>query len=153
MTALEASITKRFESQLNAANTKATGYEKQLETLLIDNAIATSLAKANVTPVLIDAATALMKSQAKLENGTATIDGNDVGDYIKTWAASDAGKHFVAAPVNSGGGATGSGAQASEWSKMPQTGDEINKWSQFAVQHPDKANALADSWNAPHLKP
>lgn len=37
----------------------------------------------------------------------AMIGDKAVGDYVKEWAASDAGKKFVSAPDNSGGGATG----------------------------------------------
>lgn len=59
----------------------------------------------------MDAAKALLKMQAtiKAENGQyqAVIGDKALGEFIKEWATSDAGKHFVAADNNSGGGAQG----------------------------------------------
>ena len=41
------------------------------------------------------------------ENRKAMMGDKAVSDAIKEWAGSEAGKKFVAAPVNSGGGAPG----------------------------------------------
>jgi hypothetical protein len=37
----------------------------------------------------------------------AKIGDKALSDFVKEWAAGDEGKHFVQAPANSGGGATG----------------------------------------------
>jgi hypothetical protein len=53
----------------------------------------------------------LLKTQAqiKADNGKyeAVIGDKALGEFIKEWATSDAGKHFVTADNNTGGGATG----------------------------------------------
>jgi hypothetical protein len=71
----------------------------------------------------MDAAKALLKMQAtiKAENGeyAALIGDKPIGDYVKEWTNSDAGKHFIAADNNSGGGANGGGN--GEPSKQPMT--------------------------------
>jgi len=37
----------------------------------------------------------------------AKIGDKSVSDFVKDWAASDDGKHFVSAPANGGGGSQG----------------------------------------------
>jgi hypothetical protein len=82
-----------------------------LTTYLLDANLTDSLAKSKVKPELMDAAKALLKTQAtiKVENGQyqAVIGDKALGEAIKEWATSDTGKHFVAAENNSGGGAQG----------------------------------------------
>jgi len=82
-----------------------------LTTYLLDAGLTDSLAKQRVKPELMDAAKALLKTQAqiKAENGKyeAVIGDKALGEFIKEWATSDAGKHFVTADNNTGGGATG----------------------------------------------
>jgi alanyl-tRNA synthetase len=84
-----------------------------LNTYLVEAGLTDALAKAGVKPEFMDASKALLKSQAviKAENGQyqALIGDKPLADAIKEWAGSDAGKHFVAAPNNSGGGANGGG--------------------------------------------
>lgn len=85
--------------------------DNALTTYLIEANLTDSLAKSKVKPELMDAAKALLKMQAtiKAENGQyqAVIGDKALGEFIKEWATSDAGKHFVAADNNSGGGAQG----------------------------------------------
>lgn len=82
-----------------------------LTTYLLDANLTDSLAKSKVKPELMDAAKALLKMQAtiKAENGNyqAVIGDKALSDFVKEWATSETGKHFVAAENNSGGGATG----------------------------------------------
>lgn len=82
-----------------------------LTTYLLDANLTDSLAKSKVKPELMDAAKALLKMQAtiKAENGNyqAVIGDKALGDFVKEWATSETGKHFVAAENNNGGGATG----------------------------------------------
>jgi hypothetical protein len=82
-----------------------------LTTYLLDANLTDSLAKSKVKPELMDAAKALLKMQAtiKAENGNyqAVIGDKALGDFVKEWATSETGKHFVAAENNSGGGAQG----------------------------------------------
>jgi len=83
--------------------------------LLIQDGLKSALIEQNVKdPDFIDTLTAKFAAGAtiKTEGDTRSAMFGDklLGDYIKEWAASDAGKKFVAAPANSGGGANG-GAQ------------------------------------------
>ena len=69
----------------------------------------------------LEAAEALMRAKgAALGNDdTPLIDGKPLSDYIREWAASDAGKAFVSAPNSSGGGASGgSAASGSSFGNM-----------------------------------
>jgi hypothetical protein len=53
-----------------------------------------------------------MQATIKAENGeySALIGDKPIGDFVKEWTGSDAGKHFVSADNNSGGGANGGGS-------------------------------------------
>ncbi len=86
--------------------------------LLVDNGLVDALTKAGVTnPVNLKAAKAMLKDQVALvvdgESRKAMLGDKDLNEAITAWAAGDEGKHFIAAPSNSGGGAQGSGKPAS----------------------------------------
>ena len=61
----------------------------------------------------IDSLSAKFASSATVkidgDNRSAVIGDKSLADHIKEWAGTDQGKKFVSAPVNSGGGASGSG--------------------------------------------
>ena len=85
--------------------------------LLVDNGLVDALTKAGVTnPVNLKAAKAMLKDQVSLvidgESRKAMIGDKDLTTAITAWAGGDEGKHFIAAPSNSGGGAQGSGKPA-----------------------------------------
>lgn len=120
-----AALQTKVEELTNELN-KATGASKKeiekltaqlqekdgaLNTYLIEAGLSDALAKAGVKPEFMDASKALLKAQAaiKADNGQyqAVIGDKPLADAIKEWASSDAGKHFVAAPANQGGGANG----------------------------------------------
>lgn len=82
--------------------------------LLIDNGLVSELTKHGVTnPISLKAAQAMLRSGVAIsadgENRVAKVGDKTLSDYVKDWAASDEGKHFVTAPANSGGGANGGG--------------------------------------------
>lgn len=82
---------------------------------LIDSQLSDGLAKSGVKPEFMDAVKAMHRSAAQiaLDNGeyVAKIGDKKIHEAIADWAVSDAGKHFITAPNNSGGGATGGGGQ------------------------------------------
>lgn len=103
-----AALSKQVESE--------TGFTKSL---LVDNGLSSALVKAGVEPAFLDAVKAMLKGQVNVvtdgtngENRRAVVGDKPLSDFITGWAASDAGKHFVKAPVNGGGGAAGGGAGA-----------------------------------------
>jgi hypothetical protein len=99
--------TKTIE-QLQASLTEKDG---ALQSYLIDNGLNDAMLKAGIKPEFMTAAKAMLKSQTKLmaDNGqySALMGDKPLNEAIAEWAAGDEGKHFVSAPANSGGGATG----------------------------------------------
>lgn len=85
---------------------------KDLEAKLHDttksNALATALVTVNVIPELADVAVSTLKDKVAIDDaGNPIVGDKPVADYIKTWAATDVGKHFIRSG-NSGGGGNGS---------------------------------------------
>lgn len=123
---LEAQIDK-LQSDLTVSQKSAKESVKTLETLqgqlkvetgftqklLIDNGLTDELVKNGVAPQFLPAVKAMFAGQAQIvaegDTRTAKIGDKSVSDFVKEWAASDDGKHFVKAPENSGGGSQGSG--------------------------------------------
>jgi hypothetical protein len=109
------------QRDLKAANTAKEKAEKALETesgftqkLLIQDGLKSALIANGVKDEdFIDSLTAKFASGATVkvdgETRTAVYGDKALGDFIKEWAGSDAGKKFVSAPANSGGGAPGGG--------------------------------------------
>ena len=87
-----------------------------LQSYLIDNGLNDAMLKAGIKPEFMSAAKAMLKANTKVtaENGqySALMGDKPLFDAITEWAASDEGKHFVSAPANSGGGATGGNGNA-----------------------------------------
>ena len=99
--------TKTIE-QLQASLNEKDG---ALQSYLIDNGLNDAMLKAGIKPEFMAAAKAMLKSQTKLmaDNGqySELMGEKPLNEAIAEWAAGDEGKHFVSAPANSGGGATG----------------------------------------------
>lgn len=102
---------KRATTDLDAATKARDETVNAFHGTLRDAQLTDALTKAGVVPGLIDAAKALHSGAVTVvdENGQRVVKAGDksVGDFIKEWAASDAGKHFVAAPDAHGGGSHG----------------------------------------------
>lgn len=85
-----------------------TGFTQKL---LIDNGLTDELVKNGVAAQFLPAAKAMFATQAQIvaegETRIAKIGDKSVSDFVKEWAASDDGKHFVTAPANGGGGSHG----------------------------------------------
>jgi len=123
---LEAQVDK-LQGELQASQKSAKESVKTLETLqgqlkaetgftqklLIDNGLTDELVKNGVAPQFLPAVKAMFAGQAQIvaegDTRTAKIGDKSVSDFVKEWAVSDDGKHFVKAPENSGGGSQGSG--------------------------------------------
>lgn len=79
--------------------------------LLIDNGLTEALLKSGVKPEMSKAVKALLSGQVQIkvdgDKREAVIGDKSLSDAVIEWAKSDEGKHFVAAPANQGGGATG----------------------------------------------
>lgn len=92
--------------------TERDGLSKNLEGVLIDNALSAALAEAKVDGKLFSGAMAVLRPKAALklegDERKAFVGDKSLGDFVKEWAGSDEGKAYVSAAGNSGGGAGGS---------------------------------------------
>ena len=108
-----------------------------------NNALTSALAEVNVAPHFMDAAKALLAGKLTVEvdgdNRSVKADGKDVGEFVKEWSASDAGKHYILAPANGGGGATGANGGGSP------TG--LKKLSEYSeAERADMARNRPEEW-------
>lgn len=129
-----------FEKKEKSYLDKLAAIEEQNTKLLVDGGISQQLDAINILPALKPAAMALLKSQAKLEEGQALIEGKPLADFIKEWANTDAGKAFVRAPDNSGGGAQGGGTNT-KGIKNPFSKEHFNLTDQARLIRENPAEA------------
>lgn len=108
--------TKDSTKTIEALQTSLTEKDGALQSYLIDNGLNDAMLKAGIKPEFMSAAKAMLKANTKVtaENGqySALMGDKPLFEAITDWAASDEGKHFVSAPANSGGGATGGNGNA-----------------------------------------
>lgn len=105
--------------------------------LIAENGLREQLAANGVTnPVHQKAAMALLGSQVQVvsEGDTRVAKAGDkaLADFVKEWSAGDEGKHFVAAPANSGGGAPGGGKGATGKTMLRSAFDALPPIEQHA---------------------
>lgn len=111
---IKQALESRFEKERNELLGKYDAVKGNLHNLLVENGLTDALTKSGVAPQFLDAAKALIKAQGQVDiaevNGSATalISGKTVTDFVSDWAKGDNGKHFISAPLNGGGGASGS---------------------------------------------
>lgn len=138
---LEAALAKTSglsKKEIDRLSKLAADKDQALSSYLVDAGISDALAKAGVAPELMVAAKAMFKTQATVQNEegkyVAKIGEKALVEHITGWAASDEGKHFVRAPANAGGGATGG--------SMKQAGkkfSEMTSEEQVSLYRADKA--------------
>lgn len=111
---LAAQVT-RLTGEVKAAKDAAAQAAKALETereattkATLDRELLAGLASVGATHAVHQkAAAALLRSGLSLVDGKPVLNGKPLAEALKEWAGGEEGKHFVAAPVNSGGGAPG----------------------------------------------
>jgi len=110
---VEARETKR---QLTAAERERDSAKTTLEaeatfnrTLVTENALTSALTEAKIAPQFLEASKALLGRDVVVKEidgkRQAFVNDKAISEYVKEWAASDAGKPFIQAPANGGGGA------------------------------------------------
>ena len=108
---------KHGKSEIDKLTKQLAEKDGALNKHLIDAGLTDALVKAGVQPAMLDAVKALHQSKAQInaKDGAyeALIDGKPLAEFVTTWAQSDQGKHFVAAPANNGGGAQGGSGKGS----------------------------------------
>lgn len=100
-------ITEASAKLLEDANTKSSGFESQLKTIMVDQAITAELVKLDVSKDLMETWQDSISIKTTLTDGKAMVGDESLSDYMKKWADSPAGKASRLAPNNNGGGANG----------------------------------------------
>jgi hypothetical protein len=113
------------------------GEQSALERILVDDGLTNALVKAGVRPEFLDASKALLRAGVKVvkegDERKVLVGDKPIAESVTAWVGSDAGKHFVAAPANAGGGA-GGGAGGS---KAPATRPERKNYGDEAAYFRD----------------
>ncbi len=104
---LEAAQTER-DTATTERDTEATFSRN----LLIENGLTAALIENKVADIHIPAVTALLNKGLEVKTGTdgkrqVFAGDKPLGEHVKEWAASEAGKHYVTAAANGGGNAGG----------------------------------------------
>lgn len=98
------------EKDRDSAKSALTSESEFSRTMIVESSLTSSLAEANVAPQFLEAAKALLGKGVAVKEvdgeRKAFVGDKSLGDYVKEWATGDAGKAFVKAPANGGGGAS-----------------------------------------------
>jgi hypothetical protein len=112
-------ITSERDTAVSERDTERSNFRNEL----IENNLTAALVEHQVAPHFMEAAKALLKGKVSVEvdgdERKLLADGKPIGDFVKEWAASDAGKHYVVAPANGGGGANGANGGGSPGGLKP----------------------------------
>ncbi|NUB24717.1 hypothetical protein [Azospirillum brasilense] len=167
-TAAEAAERKRLESKGEWDKLRAKledGHKKEIEglkaaldteksatrKLVAEDGLRKSIIDSGVAPHFADAVFSMLKDSVSVfEDGdvrkaVAKTDSGeiDVAEFVKGFVGSDKGKHFVAAPLNGGGGAATKGSTALS-GKNPFKKDSFNLTEQTKLlrENPEMASRL-----------
>lgn len=113
---------RKAEGERDNFKTQAETEGKYSSDLLIDNGLTAALTEHKIAPQFMPAAKALLSGKATIktegDKRSVVVGDKALGDFVKEWAISDAGKHYVTAPANGGGNAPGSQAPAQSGKTM-----------------------------------
>jgi hypothetical protein len=122
-----------------------TGFTQKL---LIDNGLTDELVKNGVAPQFLAATKAMFAGQAQIvadgDTRVAKIGDKSVSDFVKEWAGSDEGKHFVKAPDNSGGGSQGGNGSGKAANTLTNTAFQQLKPAEVAAFYAAKGRVVDD---------
>ena len=153
---------EELENQVEAYKTKWTEAEKQAKAtaqeaervkklyeaesgytnnLLVENGLNEALVKEGIAKQFLPAVKSMLKGQVqvKIEGNErkAIIGDKPLSEFVSEWSKSEEGKHFIAAPANSGGGSTGGGNAGGNAKTMPR--------SQFEGMSPSEQSSYMKS--------
>lgn len=141
---------ERLETQFKAKEQALTAerdkYKNVAEGGEKSRTLTEAIAAAGVAPQFVEGVTAMFEKKLKVAyEGDAvitTIDSMPVKDAIKAWAGTDAGKAYIAATDNNGGGAGGNKTPgAPNTSGNPWAKDSFNLTEQMSITTADPAKA------------
>lgn len=117
----------KLTRELDKASKTAKSESEAVAKLVADNGLNEALVASGVKPEFIPAVTAMLRSNvivnAEGDKRVALMGDKPLGEAVKAWAASDAGKVYVLTPPNGGGGAGGSGAGGTGGAKVVKRAD------------------------------
>ena len=130
---------KEIEKLTNSLTQK----DGALQTYLVDNGLSDALIKVGVRPEMMNAVKAMLKSKAVVqpdgESYKALMGDKALADAVAEWAATDEGKHFVAAQNNNGSGATGGNGTGGGAAKGDLGGDKTKRTDAIRGMFPELA--------------
>lgn len=136
-------LTDKHIKELEKLNATLEGERQVNRKLLVDNGLTAALTEAGVAKEYLPAAKALLQSTNDIEladndgQRVALVGGAALKDFVSGWAQSDQGRHFVAAPANSGGGAQGASSGNADGKSIPR-----KAWDQ--MPHSDRMAAAKE---------
>ena len=93
--------------------------------LLVENGLNEALVKEGIAKQFLPAVKSMLKGQVqvKIEGNErkAIIGDKPLSEFVSEWSKSEEGKHFIAAPANSGGGSNGGGDTKGAGKTMPRS--------------------------------
>lgn len=140
---VKAQLEAKHAREIKAVTDRAEKAEGQVRKLVIDNGLSDALDGVKVSPALKKAATALLREGVELKDNNgepvALLGGAPLTDAIKTWAASDEGKHFV---MNGSSGGDAPGGRIGDPGSNPwKQGAGFSLTQQDAITAKDPAQA------------
>jgi hypothetical protein len=93
--------------------------------LLVENGLNEALVKEGIAKQFLPAVKSMLKGQVQVKvegnERKAVIGEKNLSDFVSEWSKSEEGKHFIAAPSNSGGGSSGGGDAKGTGKTMPRS--------------------------------
>ena len=130
---------KKAETEAQKALKQAEAEAGMTSKLLVDNGLNEALTKAGVKPEYLKAAKAMFAGQVQVvtdgDSRVAKVGDKALSDFVSAWAAGDEGKHFVAAPNNSGGGSGGGGNGRNSGVQGKIDGTEAERAAYFKAKY------------------
>lgn len=145
---IKSTLAKQHQREMDKLNKQLEAANGQLSTLLIDNAARDLLTKHNVPSHFQRILLTAVKAEASLKDGAAMVGDTSLEDYVSSLLTSDEGKHFVAAPVNTGANA---GGNTKVVTGLPEQWN-FTKYAEMKSQNPELAQAYARKHNQPFAK-
>lgn len=142
---IKETLKNQYTKQIDTLQAQLQDKDGKLHGLLVDNGLTDSLSKAGVAPQHLDVVKAYIKSQNKAEiteidgKVVAQLNGVPLTDFVTQWAQGDQGKHYIAAPQNSGGGANGANGSGKATSGLKKAEMTVKDKTAYIREHGQEA--------------
>lgn len=142
---IKESLQSKYIKEIDDYKSRLQDKDTKLHSLLVDNGLTDSLSKAGVAPQHLDVVKAYIKSANKAEivefegNLQAQIGGKPLNEFVSEWSQGDQGKHYIAAPNNSGGGANGANGSGKAAGVLKKADMSVKEKTAFIREHGKEA--------------